>query len=526
MYLFRKKKIELSMILIVAIVLFASNSLAISPLKSSALNAINNTQRSLNSASIETDTHIYTGGTFTLAGCAMGFIPAPFKNADKFAKIGWDIEKKVLQKTYEDPAGAYLEAKIIGKFVDAINSDTSSFFYNATKKIESVNDANLINLQNTEFAEDIYRTQRLAVLESSNWPNQIKQLNDAYDNNQLVKTVIMFGASILAIYTGGSSIVAEFVISYGLATSDCAIDAYSYNTHAGLISRLTSEDAGNALRYTDKITEGISYLSTVQNEADLPKIELDIDTSTPLQLPYIKNKGNVNANIDIIYNANYHTDAGLIFSKIRNYQGNESYTLSPNKKITLMLKEDEVTKDWINSLPYSCLESQLPTGVMVYSNYTLNVFYGAGETVALKQKFIEQFPQHFACKRKCDTSSFKGVCKNANGSQTYMGNGLWSACTTDYPYPKKYEIVELNYTDSLDNDCDGITDELSGDVNKDCLVDIMDLFAIGINYKITSSDPKWVPNANVYPVWPSENIIDMFDFNVVGKQFGATKPNC
>lgn len=376
-------------------------------LKNSALNAINTTEKNLISAAIEVDAKTKPGLLFTVAGCAFNFVPSPIKGTDKAARVAWDIWKKTVQTQSEDISGKIMKLMIIESYENTVKNTTDPYFREAYQKIESANDSNIVKLKDTEFAKDINKMQRFAILNSSSWPNIIKNLNNAYDNAQLAKTAVVFGASILCIAGGPIGGVALLALNLGMGASQCVIDFYSLDIHIALISRILADAGGQSITYADRIEKGITYLGTIQNETDLPKIKITNNLNHPSRSISIMNTGLKNANIEAIHEINYqvNTDILKLYPQSQYLQGNESFVLAPGETKTLLLTPEPYINDWINQIPYSCTQqqNQYNAGAMLQRDYTIHIFYGEKDLIALKEISGETLDQPIPCKSTTST---------------------------------------------------------------------------------------------------------------------------
>lgn len=57
---------------------------------------------------------------------------------------------------------------------------------------------------------------------------------------------------------------------------------------------------------------------------------------------------------------------------------------------------------------------------------------------------------------------------------------------------------------------------LKGDVNRDCVVNVIDLAMVGKAFGSNPQSANWNPSADVY----KDNVINIFDLATVGKNFG------
>jgi len=63
---------------------------------------------------------------------------------------------------------------------------------------------------------------------------------------------------------------------------------------------------------------------------------------------------------------------------------------------------------------------------------------------------------------------------------------------------------------------------LTGDVNHDGKVDIKDLAIVASAYGSSVGDPRYNPDADVYPVGSPDGKIDIHDLAIVAKNFGSS----
>jgi hypothetical protein len=61
---------------------------------------------------------------------------------------------------------------------------------------------------------------------------------------------------------------------------------------------------------------------------------------------------------------------------------------------------------------------------------------------------------------------------------------------------------------------------LEGDTNQDCMVNVLDLAAVGLAYGSGPEDPNWNKDADVYPPG-DDGEVDIFDLATVGMNYGS-----
>lgn len=366
------------------------------PLKSHAIHAIETTRRNLMNSMVEADMHTEIDSVFTVSSCMSDLINFPIKN--KYLKVGADVLKEAVEVVVEDEAGNALELKMIQGYFDAAENKTNPYISESLYLMAEGCDDILIDVESTEFAEEVYRTQRFAILDSSNWADKIEDLNSAYENANLAKSVIFLsGNTVLSLMIPGGGTAISFgiglAVEYGMGVSECVIGGESSSDYQSLLASSVKDMNGKAVLYADKVREGIDYL-VLTDKNDFPKIEV---SAVPFELT-ITNVGNKSVNVDVEYEIEYFTKEFFDWvSPEQNYNAKKSIELAPGEVKIVSLESGDYIWEWIDDLIGGCSVSIEKFNLSSY--YNVNVFYGEEETIALKQiEFGSR--SEFECEKK------------------------------------------------------------------------------------------------------------------------------
>jgi len=113
-------------------------------------------------------------------------------------------------------------------------------------------------------------------------------------------------------------------------------------------------------------------------------------------------------------------------------------------------------------------------------------------------------------------SSWSGdYCKNDDvyKSRTCYDRGCFGISCYENQYTDETKVEECGSAGCQDGEC-----KLAGDINGDCIVNIMDLSVIAQAFGAKPGDSDWNPNADVI----QDGIINIFDLSLVGQNFGNT----
>jgi len=432
-----------------------------SPLKNHAIHSIEQTKRNLKNSMIIADSYSEINSVFGVSTCANNLLNFPIQN--KYVKIGSDFLKEVIEVISEDAVGNALEVALIENYSIAAEKVTESNFSGFLNSVEEVDDSVIIEIEETGFATDVYRLQRKAILESSEWIHIVEDHNTAYENSKLARSVVFLaGTSVISLYIPGSGTLVPFLagllVDYSGGIIECSLDSYSVEDHRLLLVDSVKKMVEKSIVFADKIENGMLYL---ESNAEFPSIEYSLNQDKIT----IINTGYNSVKVDIEYQIDYTAPIFDGVPRNQNYQAIKSVELFPGETRVISLDEEQYILDWISELSSSCSISVEKFDIS--KEYEVNIFYGEEETIALKELSFE-LTERYEC-NKC----------------------------------------------FLNSDCD---EELVADINNDCAVDIYDLSFIAMRFGTSPGDALWNSKADIY----SDDSINIFDLSLVGRQFGLT----